>query len=37
VKIPPGESIGYDLEKDRRRFTLSDNGVVVVPKTYRFR
>jgi len=36
VKIPPGATIGYDTEKDRRRFTVSDNGVVVVPKTYRF-
>lgn len=36
VTIPPGATIGYDTEKDRRRFTVSDNGVVVVPKTYRF-
>lgn len=32
VKIPDGEIIGYDLEKDRRRFTVTDNGVVVIPK-----
>jgi glucose-1-phosphate adenylyltransferase len=32
VKIPPGEVIGYDLEKDRQRFTVTDNGVVVIPK-----
>lgn len=36
VYIPKGEEIGYDLEKDRLRFTLSDNGVVVIPKGYRF-
>ena len=32
VKIPPGTSIGYDLEHDRQRFTVTDSGVVVVPK-----
>ncbi|MES9936310.1 MAG: glucose-1-phosphate adenylyltransferase [Sedimenticola sp.] len=36
VKIPPGESIGVDLEKDAERFTVSDKGVVVVPKNYQF-
>lgn len=32
VRIPPGEQIGYDLAKDRRRFTVSEKGIVVVPK-----
>ena len=32
VKIPPGTTIGYDLEHDRQRFTVTDSGVVVVPK-----
>ncbi len=33
VRIPPGTSIGYDLELDRRRgFTVTDNGVVVIAK-----
>lgn len=36
VQIPPKETIGWDLERDRRRFTLSEGGVVVVPKGYRF-
>lgn len=36
VRIPPGASIGIDPEEDRRRFTVSDGGVVVVPKGYRF-
>jgi glucose-1-phosphate adenylyltransferase len=36
VNIPAGESIGYDLEHDRARFTVSDRGVVVVSKHYQF-
>jgi glucose-1-phosphate adenylyltransferase len=32
TKIPPGFSIGYDLEKDAKRFTVTDSGVVVIPK-----
>jgi glucose-1-phosphate adenylyltransferase len=33
VKLPPYTVIGYDPEFDRRRgFTISDKGVVVVPK-----
>ncbi len=30
VHIPRGARIGYDLEQDRRRHTVSDGGVVVV-------
>jgi glucose-1-phosphate adenylyltransferase len=30
VHIPRGARIGYDLEEDRRRHTVSDGGVVVV-------
>jgi glucose-1-phosphate adenylyltransferase len=36
VTIPPNETIGWDLEHDRSRFTVSEGGVVVVPKGYRF-
>jgi len=36
VKVPDGESIGYDLEKDKQRFTVSEKGIVVVPKDYVF-
>jgi glucose-1-phosphate adenylyltransferase len=36
VNIPPGEHIGLDLAKDKERFTLSDQGVIVVPKQYCF-
>lgn len=32
VRIPDGEEIGVDLERDRQRFTVSDSGVVVVAK-----
>jgi glucose-1-phosphate adenylyltransferase len=32
VEIPPDMVIGYDLEHDRERFFVSDEGVVVIPK-----
>jgi len=31
VQIPDDYEIGYDLAKDRERFTISPNGVVIVP------
>ena len=36
VKIPAGETIGFDPARDADRFTVSDNGIVVIPKEYRF-
>ena len=32
VYIPPGTEIGYDSEKDRKRYFVSDTGVVVIPR-----
>ncbi len=32
VEIPAGTVIGYDSEADRRRFTVTANGIVVIPK-----
>ena len=36
VHIPANESIGYDEKKDRERFTVSEDGIVVVPRHYQF-
>ena len=36
VEIPAGIEIGYDHEADRRRFSVTDNGIVVIPKRMRF-
>jgi len=36
VRIPPGAQIGFDPEKDRRRFTVTDSGLVVIPKELPF-
>lgn len=36
VRVPADEVIGYDLERDRQRFRVSEGGVVVVPKGYKF-
>jgi glucose-1-phosphate adenylyltransferase len=30
VHIPPGTVIGYDLDEDRKHYTVSDSGIVIV-------
>jgi glucose-1-phosphate adenylyltransferase len=32
VVIPEGMTIGRDLEKDRQLFTVTQDGIVVIPK-----
>jgi glucose-1-phosphate adenylyltransferase len=36
VVIPDGETVGVDRDKDAQRFHVSPNGIVVIPKHYRF-
>jgi len=33
VYVPDGEEIGYDLERDRQRFFVTESGLVVIPKS----
>jgi len=35
VKIPSGMCIGYDLEQDAKRFTVTEDGIVVIPENER--
>ncbi len=35
VDIPAGTSIGYDLDEDRKRFHVTESGIVVIPKGMR--
>jgi len=37
VQIPAMEQIGYNLEQDQQRFTVSKGGIVVVPEGYTFK
>ena len=36
VRIPPKTQIGYDPAEDAERFTITDSGIVVVPKGFTF-
>ncbi len=33
VSIPDGTDIGYDLTRDARKFTVTDSGIVVIPRS----
>jgi glucose-1-phosphate adenylyltransferase len=33
VRVADGDEIGYDLERDRERFFVTDSGIVVIPKS----
>ncbi len=37
VIVPEGTEIGFDTEADKNRFTVSDTGIVVIPKNYVFK
>ena len=37
VHVPEGEEIGFDPDIDKKRFTVSDTGIVVIPKNYKFK
>lgn len=32
VDIPPNTVIGYDLKKDRKKYFVSEEGIVIIPK-----
>ena len=34
VTIPPHYTIGYNLEEDRKKFTVTESGIVVVPQGF---
>lgn len=36
VIVPEGTEIGFDNDSDKQRFTVSDTGIVIIPKNYKF-
>ncbi len=36
IEIPENESIGYDAESDRKRFTVTPEGIVIIQKNFIF-
>jgi glucose-1-phosphate adenylyltransferase len=32
VEVPSGVQVGFDLDADRKRFSVTENGIVVIPK-----
>ena len=37
VHVPEREEIGFDPDTDRKRFKVSDTGIVIIPKNYQFK
>ena len=36
VLVPEGFEIGFDTESDKKRFKVTETGIVVIPKNYKF-
>jgi glucose-1-phosphate adenylyltransferase len=36
VNVPEGTEIGFDIEEDKRRFKVTETGIVIIPKNYQF-
>ncbi len=36
VQVPEGTEIGFDLETDKKRFKVTETGIVIIPKNYKF-
>ncbi len=36
VIVPPHTEIGFDIDKDKKRFKVSEEGIVIIPKNYIF-
>ncbi|HNS31381.1 MAG TPA: glucose-1-phosphate adenylyltransferase [bacterium] len=36
VQVPQGTEVGYNPEADRKKFHVSPNGIVVIPKNYKW-
>ncbi len=37
VNVPEGTEIGFDLETDKKRFKVTETGIVIIPKNYKFK
>ncbi len=37
VKVPEGTEIGFDLAEDKKRFKVTETGIVIIPKNYKFK
>jgi len=36
VNVPEGTEIGFDIELDKKQFKVTETGIVVIPKNYKF-